>query len=494
MLVLQTTIETGGQPSAVVIDRGSERNDVIFYDGDRVRFIDGDTLTLYPESIPLPTTEWEGWMVYDTFHQQAYVVTVQNRETPMHVFWKEVLVHIVADRTLLGNISVNSPYNSDPLNPADRFYGLHGLALKEALAEGTNSSRLILDDTANGNIDVVDLNVEGTDAQLRQRHSYRETLCSGSYCVWELNQGNGLALETKHETVVPDDLANVDVLYISDPNREEQGLPLDGYIRSLQLNHPLQNLDAVVLPDLDLSSTWPFGGGIEGLAIATGRDVLYVASGQQSFDTGYVGEVNTVTSQVKQVIELTYADQGFVHVDRQDPLRVFVGAFDGWYNDPDQALYLHMFYDGSVIDTLRLVNDYDEYNGLRDMTYDPLSQRLYLTVGSRILVVQVNHGTTCPSPLTDIQINGPPIGQLDTSYAFHAVSSPSDVTPPVTYTWSPVPLNGQGTAQAIYSWATTGVHSVTVEAENCGGKRTATLDITIVDYELTRIYLPVIVR
>jgi len=246
LLVLLTTIETGGQPSAIVVDHSAGRNDVIFYDGDRVRFIDGDTLTLLPESISLPTAAWDGWMVYDTYHQQAYVLTTRNRETPMHVFWKEVQVHIVAGRTLLGSFSINEPYNSDTLNPADRFYGLHGLALKESMAEGTNSSRLIVDDTANGNIDVVDLNASGTDVLRRQRHSYRETLCSGSYCVWALNQGNGLALETKHETVVPDDLTNVDVLYISDPNREEQGLPLDGYIRALQINHPLQDLDAVV--------------------------------------------------------------------------------------------------------------------------------------------------------------------------------------------------------------------------------------------------------
>ncbi len=383
-LVLLKTIETGGQPSAIVVDQGAGRNDVIFYDWNRVRFIDGDPLTLYPESISLPTREWgKGWIVYDTYHQQAYVLTTQRRETPMHVYWKEVQVHIVAGRTLLGSFSVNTPYNSDPLNPADRFYGLQGLALKESMSEGTNSSRLIVDDTANGNIDVVDLNVIGTDALLRQRYSYRETLCSSSHCYFHSNQGNTLALETKHETVPPDDLVSVDVLYIADPNHE------DGHIRALRLNHPAQDLDAVPLPDLNLSGTWPFGNGNEGLAMATGRDILYVASGQQSFNSGYVGEVNTVNGQVKQVIELTYADEGFVHVDRQDSRRVFVGTFDGWYNDPDQALYLHLLYDGTVIDTLSLVKPYDEYNGLRDMAYDPLHQRLYLTVGSRILVVGV---------------------------------------------------------------------------------------------------------
>ena len=50
LLVLLTTIETDGQPSAIVVDHSVGRNDVIFYDGDRVRFVDGDTLTLLPES------------------------------------------------------------------------------------------------------------------------------------------------------------------------------------------------------------------------------------------------------------------------------------------------------------------------------------------------------------------------------------------------------------------------------------------------------------
>jgi hypothetical protein len=493
-LVLITTIETGAAPSAIVVDQAVGRNDIIFCDGHRVRFIDGDTLTLSTTEILLPTTAWEGWMVYDATLQQAYVITIQRRETPMRVYWKEAQVHVVAGRALLGSFSVNGVYNTDSLDPDDRYYGLNGLVLKPPMSEGSDPGRLILDDTANGNIDVVDLNVTGTDAIRRQRYSYRDSLCTESSCSWTTNLGNTLALEDKHETVTPDDLATVDTLYIADPNYREQGFPAYGHLRTLQLNHPDQELGAIALPDTDLSTTWPFGNGNQGLAMATGRDVLYVASGQQSFDTGYIGEVNTVNGQIKQVVEVTYGDQSFVYVDPQDPLRTFVGTFDGWYDDPAQALYLHLLYDGTLVDNLKLVDSYDEYNGLRNMVFDPLHRRLYLTVGSQIVVVQVTQEATCPSPLTDVDIAGPGLGEINTTYTYHAINTPSSPTPPVTYTWSPTPLTGQGTAAAAYRWTTAGDYTISIETENCGGKRTATHEIKIVTEELARVFLPVVVR
>jgi len=493
-LVLLKSIETGGQPSAVVVDQAAGRNDVIFYDGDRVRFIDGDALTLTSAWISLPTTAWEGWMAYDTYHQQAYVVTIRRRETPMRVAWQEAQVHVVADRALLNSFSVNGVYNEDPLAPADRFYGLNGLGLKEANAEGTHPARLILDDTANGNVDVVDLTVTGTDAGRRQRYSYRDSLCSGAWCTWQTNQGNTLALETRHETAAGDDLASVDVLYVADLNLKDGAMPLYGHLHRLQLGHPGQDLNAVPLAHLDLSETWPFGNGNQGVAMAGERDVLYAASGQQSWDVGYVGEVDTVGNAVKKLIEVTYGDLGFVEVDPQEPRRAFVGAFDGWYNDPDQALYLHLLYDGAVVDTLKLLDNYDEYDGLRDMAYDSLHQRLYLTVGSRVLVVGVNHGTPCAHPLAAVSVSGTSLGELGEIYTLRAIPNPSNATPPVTYAWSPEPLEGQGTAVVTYAWATAGDHVITLEAANCGGARSATHPVKIVAGELERVYLPLALR
>lgn len=37
--------------------------------------------------------------------------------------------------------------------------------------------------------------------------------------------------------------------------------------------------------------------------------------------------------------------------------RVFVATFDGWYNDEHRGLYLHLVYDGTLVDSLRLMED-----------------------------------------------------------------------------------------------------------------------------------------
>ncbi|RLC81610.1 MAG: hypothetical protein DRI61_03640, partial [Chloroflexi bacterium] len=51
---------------------------------------------------------------------------------------------------------------------------------------------------------------------------------------------------------------------------------------------------------------------------------------------------------------------------------------------------------------------------------------------------------------------------------------------PITYTWSPEPESGQGTASATYTWATTGTKAITVTAENCGGVATATYTLLLI--------------
>jgi hypothetical protein len=390
-LELLTTIDVGGQPSAIVVDCCDGRNDVIFYDSDRVRFLDGDTLTVIPQEHDLPTSAWEGWMVYDRYHHHTYVVTKHARETDLRVRWKELQVHAIASRSLLDTFSVNGIYNTAPQDPTDRFYGLAGLAFKQPVSEGDNPGRLIVDDTANGNIDVVDLNEAGTAAARRQRYSYRPSLCSESHCSWENVAGNSLALETRHETLPVDDLTTTDVLYVSDKNHA------DSYgLRALRLDHPLQDLNVFPLPDVDLQHQCGLGG-CQGITMAGGRDVLYVASGDQGYERGYVDEVHTTTNGIAQVVELLYGDEDIVHVDWYDAKRVFVATFDHWGNyDPDQTLYLHLIYDGTVVDTLELMDGYDQYNGLRGMAFDPYHRRLYLTVVGSIMVVGVNYGQGPP--------------------------------------------------------------------------------------------------
>lgn len=77
-------------------------------------------------------------------------------------------------------------------------------------------------------------------------------------------------------------------------------------------------------------------------------------------------------------------------------------------------------------------------------------------------------------PLTGVTINGPLTGALNESYPFSATISPTTATPPITYTWSPAPESGQGTASVTYTWPVTGAKTITVTAAHAGGVVTDT--------------------
>jgi hypothetical protein len=95
--------------------------------------------------------------------------------------------------------------------------------------------------------------------------------------------------------------------------------------------------------------------------------------------------------------------------------------------------------------------------------------------------------------LTDVAISGSSTGITDTLYAFTAVILPANVSQPITYTWSPEPETGQGTAVASYQWTAPGVYSITLAAENCGGI-IRTNHTIVISTEAYRVYLPVIMN
>ena len=86
---------------------------------------------------------------------------------------------------------------------------------------------------------------------------------------------------------------------------------------------------------------------------------------------------------------------------------------------------------------------------------------------------------TCPRPLNDVGVTGPTSGVTGTVYSFVGVINPADATGPVTYTWSPPPLTGQGTPTTTYQWAAPGWYTLALRAENCGGTVTTTHAISI---------------
>jgi hypothetical protein len=87
----------------------------------------------------------------------------------------------------------------------------------------------------------------------------------------------------------------------------------------------------------------------------------------------------------------------------------------------------------------------------------------------------------CPNPLTGVSIAGPTSGFVGFPYDFAASVQPSNATLPITFTWTPLPGNGQGTPSATYSWTTSGTQTITVSAANCGGSASDEYTITIRD-------------
>jgi len=101
---------------------------------------------------------------------------------------------------------------------------------------------------------------------------------------------------------------------------------------------------------------------------------------------------------------------------------------------------------------------------------------------------------SCGEPLTGVAIAGPQ-GGADTlyvgrPYTLQAVITPTDATLPITYTWTPFPLTGQQTLEALYSWSLPGTYTVTLHVENCGGQVAAVRHLVIYG----RVFLPLIMR
>jgi hypothetical protein len=104
----------------------------------------------------------------------------------------------------------------------------------------------------------------------------------------------------------------------------------------------------------------------------------------------------------------------------------------------------------------------------------------------------LRYAPICPDPLAAVAIEGPVQGTEGDSYQFEADVEPLGATRPITYTWEPDPVLGQGTPEATYSWSIAGTYPLTVTANHCGGTVTGTLTVTI--EPLSRVYLPLVLR
>jgi uncharacterized repeat protein (TIGR01451 family) len=71
-----------------------------------------------------------------------------------------------------------------------------------------------------------------------------------------------------------------------------------------------------------------------------------------------------------------------------------------------------------------------------------------------------------PEMLARVVLLGPLQGYTGIAYPFTAIITPADLASPITYTWSPPPGAGAGTAVATYTWSTSGTYPITVWAED----------------------------
>jgi hypothetical protein len=94
-------------------------------------------------------------------------------------------------------------------------------------------------------------------------------------------------------------------------------------------------------------------------------------------------------------------------------------------------------------------------------------------------------------------IGGPITGTVGTTYPFSLDFTPLSATQPLSYTWHPIPLEGQGTANITYRWATSGTYTISATVTNISGEATDNHTITIqaqAPEEKYLLYLPLLLR
>ncbi len=123
----------------------------------------------------------------------------------------------------------------------------------------------------------------------------------------------------------------------------------------------------------------------------------------------------------------------------------------------------------------------------------PIASYRWSQGGPDTLVVSATNGfdtVTASYPITvyntlkDLQVVGTPVGRVHTFYTFLANREPTQWLLPMSYTWSPEPLVGQGTPLVIYRWSEPTNETVQVMASSMDGEQvneTASTPVTIQD-------------
>jgi hypothetical protein len=125
----------------------------------------------------------------------------------------------------------------------------------------------------------------------------------------------------------------------------------------------------------------------------------------------------------------------------------------------------------------------------------PGHQSITVTASNAGGTVTGTHAITLNAqPPTDVVISGPETGLVNTTDVFTATVVPPTATLPITYTWSPVPESGQGTARVTYTWTRTGPQTIVVTATNAAGVPMSDTHTITIETKKQWIYLPIMLK
>ncbi len=369
---------------------------------------DGEpVVTEAPETVFLSgdAPDFKGWMLRDG----GYLYALSSRNTSTNEWglstYERMWLYIISGRSSLTAINYNNTAvveGNEPVTaPEDYYYSVSGFTHKPSNAENGNNLRIIINDNLKGNLDILDFDSFGTSLVFQVRHSYRDRFEAGCEwpdidpgpwytCNWSTTIGNGLALEWTLDTrSSPDDpsLASEDDLYILDPlyfNPPYQAR----HLRRIKLSHPgAPVFSAVDQAEIDLELVdgilW---NGVEGLHGAPSTDRIWIATGLQEFEAGFVPVLDTLNLST-QVIDPVYSDENIILVDPLDHSRVIIPIADAFDYDPTGTLFLRELKNGVVVNSVAALTDFDKYS-LDTAAFDRNFGLVYLAFGDTLYVVQ----------------------------------------------------------------------------------------------------------
>ena len=363
----------------------SRSHELVYYNdnNDSLHFVDVNGLHETREPIWVSShNPFDHYFAIDKMTQAIYslrtVVECNTGGLNERDCWEQLWVGVIDGHEVLDWFTINDHLdNNPPLEDEIYPYDPQGFVIKDYMSEGQAYTRLFIQDSFKRNIDVVDVLPGEEGLEQMSRHSYAPELpCEPNFCSNRVVEHDVITVETTHDS--DSELMLADDVYVY-------------YGPVVRIGHDHTNLSD---DTVDYFDEWPYPNGIRQVKNGA-EDRLYVLPNAADFDSGYLGVVDTTTNEFQYNIELQYFQQKSFEVDWHDGNRAFVLTNDFFGNSQLDQLLLHMIYDGQLVDTIPLANNWDGGFDL-DLVFDPYSRKLFITDDETLYVVQVNIGAGAP--------------------------------------------------------------------------------------------------